>query len=167
MAKLVIIQRIFLPNLLLLLCPVISDSHPHIPAHFTAGPVCPLFCPHVYTPVCGTDNRSYDNVCRMQASSCLRGVEVGLQHVGKCGTPEPCPTFCPILEEEQYCGSDGRSYLSMCHVQAAVCRGIGPLFVREGSCQEEGEEEYVLNIRGANKEDESIGEYCLSLPKTS
>ena len=77
--------------------------------------------------------------------------------------PEPCPTFCPVLDEEQYCGSDGRTYLSMCHVQAAVCRGIGPLFVREGLCQE-GERDYILNIRGVQDQDENIvGEYYNSV----
>merc|ERR1719461_316036 len=88
-------------------------------------PPCPYMCPHVYKPVCGSDNVSYLNVCRMQAAACMKGVKVGLQHVGRCGVPEPCPAFCPTENEEQYCGSDGRSYRSMCHVQAAVCRGIG------------------------------------------
>jgi len=71
--------------------------------------------------------------------------------------PEPCPTFCPVNGEEQFCGSDGRTYLSMCHVQAAVCRDIGPLFVREGTCQD-GELENLLNIRGAKDSDVHIGE---------
>ena len=123
------------------------------------GPVCPQQCPHVYTPVCGTDNQDYDNVCRLQASSCLRGVEIGLQHVGRCGLPQSCPAFCPTAQELQYCGSDGKTYQSMCHVQAAVCRGVGPLFVREGGCQQ-AELEYLLNTR-AVEEEELTGELII------
>ena len=133
-----------------------SECHPHIPKNFPKSLTCPQLCPHVYKPVCGTDNQSYDNVCRMQTSSCLRGVEIGLQHVGKCGVPEPCPAFCPIFEEDMYCGSDGINYMSMCHVQAAVCRGIGPLFVREGVCQK-GEHQTILKIRGAEEKGDIMG----------
>ena len=44
-------------------------------------------------------------------ATCETGTEVRLSHVGKCGVPEPCPSFCPITEELKFCGDDGVTYL--------------------------------------------------------
>ena len=35
---------------------------------------------------------------------------VTLAHVGRCGVPEPCPSFCPARGELQFCGDDGVTY---------------------------------------------------------
>ena len=35
---------------------------------------------------------------------------VTLAHVGRCGVPEPCPSFCPTQGELQFCGDDGVTY---------------------------------------------------------
>jgi len=100
---------------------------------------CPHHCPPVHSPVCGTDDQNYENVCRLLQSSCLRGQpELQLRHVGKCGVPEPCPLFCPgqLQGELPFCGDNLVTYPSMCHVQAEICRGTGPNYVREGDCQQ-------------------------------
>ena len=101
---------------------------------------CPSECPKQVSPVCGTDGKSYDNVCKMLQVTCQRGSgspEVGLLHVGRCGVPEPCPVFCPTHDELQFCGDDGVTYPSMCHVIAATCRSSisGPTYVSEGPCK--------------------------------
>ena len=71
---------------------------------------CPLNCPSQSSPVCGSDGQNYDNVCKMLQNTCLTGREVTLSHVGKCGVPEPCPSFCPTDGELQFCGDDGVTY---------------------------------------------------------
>ena len=96
---------------------------------------CPSQCPRQESPVCGSDGNSYDNVCKMIQSTCRTGSDVGLSHVGRCGVPAPCPAFCPTRDELEFCGDDGVTYQSMCHVLSAACRGYGPTFVSEGPCQ--------------------------------
>ena len=49
--------------------------------------------------------------------------------------PEPCPLFCPLHGETPFCGDNLVTYPSMCHVQAEICRGEGPSYVREGDCE--------------------------------
>lgn len=99
---------------------------------------CPHHCPTHYSPVCGTDNRygghaetvsqsegsidqsearhdiprprDYDNVCKMLQSACHTRADVSLAHVGRCGVPEPCPSFCPLEGELSFCGDDGVTY---------------------------------------------------------
>ena len=56
------------------------------------------------------DDQNYQNVCRLLQSSCLRGEDVQLRHVGKCGVPEPCPLFCPHTGEPEFCGDNLRTY---------------------------------------------------------
>ena len=80
---------------------------------------CPHHCPPHYSPVCGTDNRDYDNVCKMLQSSCLTHSDVTLAHVGRCGVPEPCPSFCPTQGELSFCGDDGVTYPRRGHCDAA------------------------------------------------
>ena len=100
------------------------------------------------------DDQNYQNVCRLLQSSCLRGQDVQLRHVGRCGVPEPCPLFCPHTGEQEFCGDNLRTYprcrawlssidcntnerySSMCHVQAEICRGGGPNYVTEGGCHQ-------------------------------
>ena len=46
----------------------------------------------------------------MLQSACLTGTDVSLAHVGRCGVPEPCPSFCPLRGELSFCGDDGKTY---------------------------------------------------------
>ena len=55
-------------------------------------------------------SRDYDNVCKMLQSACHTRADVSLAHVGRCGVPEPCPTFCPLEGELSFCGDDGVTY---------------------------------------------------------
>ena len=85
-------------------------------------------------PACGTDGVTYRNACLLEQAACLTQPGLGLHHPGCCGSPAHCPAFCPTAGEQRYCGADGVSYPSMCHVLAAACRGAGPGLVRRGDC---------------------------------
>ena len=62
--------------------------------------------------------RDYDNVCKMLQRACLTDSDVTLAHVGRCGVPEPCPSFCPTRGELSFCGDDGVTYPRRGHCDA-------------------------------------------------
>ena len=48
---------------------------------------CPQFCPEIYSPVCGTNGKTYDNLCELKIASC-RNPSIALRYNGACsGTP--------------------------------------------------------------------------------
>ena len=42
------------------------------PASLAVVGRCPAHCPAHSSPVCGSDNRDYDNVCRLLQAACLQ-----------------------------------------------------------------------------------------------
>ena len=42
------------------------------PASLAVVGRCPAHCPAHSSPVCGTDNRDYDSVCRLLQAACLQ-----------------------------------------------------------------------------------------------
>ena len=96
---------------------------------------CPLSCPHVSSPVCGSDGVTYSNVCRLLSSSCLSGADLSVLYPGTCS----CPSSCPQLALDPVCGEneDGTvdQFASRCHLQAAACADGRRL--REMGCPQE------------------------------
>ncbi|XP_066961294.1 follistatin-related protein 1-like isoform X1 [Macrobrachium rosenbergii] len=45
---------------------------------------CQSTCPDTFTPVCGTDGKSYDNHCVLHRHACLTETRIGIQHKGFC-----------------------------------------------------------------------------------
>ncbi|XP_018018529.1 uncharacterized protein LOC108675058 [Hyalella azteca] len=46
--------------------------------------VCVTRCPDHYKPVCGSDDRSYDNYCLLHQRACLTGEPISVEHTGYC-----------------------------------------------------------------------------------
>ncbi len=119
-------------------------------------PECPLKCPLPPSStvggaavVCGSDGASYVSDCVLALESCRRRRQskstLTKLHDGACAGQEgdgrgaDCPRSCPpALEAEAVCGSDGKTYASLCLLEAVVCRqeeeALKP--VHPGPCQE-------------------------------
>ncbi|XP_025069657.1 ovoinhibitor-like [Alligator sinensis] len=84
-----------------------------------------VFCPRIYSPVCGTDGVSYSSLCEICAHNLEHGAHIGKKHDGECkkdiqkldcsqypGSAEH-GTACPLILDE-VCGTDGVTYASAC-----------------------------------------------------
>ncbi|CAG0890931.1 unnamed protein product, partial [Cyprideis torosa] len=119
---------------------------------------CPEVCPSIYAPVCGSDGTTYDSPCHLRRLTCLQNAVVDISHQGVCGTgSDPCVEHkCPFggvcesrnnrpicncrpctnSEGPIVCGSDGKTYKSLCHLKFQACYSRLPItLVREGTCE--------------------------------
>ncbi|XP_028404663.1 four-domain proteases inhibitor-like [Dendronephthya gigantea] len=103
---------------------------------------CPKICPLIYSPVCGSDGKTYPSPCNLKASACAAGKKITIEHRGKCKdkviTPEkkcfkPCPrNYQPV------CGSDGNTYSNTCVMEVEACLQDKDISVAyEGRCEDE------------------------------
>ena len=45
---------------------------------------CNEACTRDYNPVCGSDGKTYGNLCMMEAKSCVHNLNLTVKHAGKC-----------------------------------------------------------------------------------
>jgi len=71
----------------------------------------PVACTREYVPVCGVDEKTYGNLCTLEAE------HMGLKHNGEC-SEKIIPKVC-TLEWNPVCGKDDKTYGNMCMLEGA------------------------------------------------
>jgi len=87
-------------------------------------PSCPNSCPDKTDVVCGTDGRSYKNLCQLEKKTCATKNTVSMKHFGKC--EKSCSMACSYIYRP-VCGTDGVVYSNACLLRVAFCRSNGAI----------------------------------------
>ncbi|XP_072014296.1 uncharacterized protein [Amphiura filiformis] len=96
------------------------------------GAACPSNCDTAYVPVCGSDGRTYPNLCNLRRQDCTTNVPLTVMHPGQC-LNSICPTVC-TADYNPVCGSNGQTFGNRCELGRAACVTSTLTLAYPGAC---------------------------------
>lgn len=97
---------------------------------------CPDMCPMNYQPVCGTNWKTYSNLCSLKAEVCRTKQNIQVAYNTDCNSVG-CAMRCSSIYEP-VCGSDGVTYSNECSMLLSSCeKKKSVVKLHDGDCQKE------------------------------
>jgi coxsackievirus/adenovirus receptor len=122
---------------------------------------CRYNCTRPYSPLCGSDRRTYGNMCHLNTKNRCDNTRIRKVHDGTCRHQRcvpnmhqpsckcPCTFFC-TTDFKPVCGTNGITYSNTCQLSSrAACLGYPVRVCHKGPCrrsQDEDEEAGIVEI---------------------
>ncbi|KAK8753139.1 hypothetical protein OTU49_002775, partial [Cherax quadricarinatus] len=99
-----------------------------------ASSSCPQPCLEILQPVCGTDNKTYSNLCELRNAIC-QNRRLRKLHDGDCKSRRECPIAC-TANYDPVCGTDGKTYGNACSLGIVACQNphLNLRVAKDGEC---------------------------------
>lgn len=97
-------------------------------------------CPMIYSPLCGSDGRTYGNECGFNCEKLIAKTPLEIVHVGECDLKiehlpieDEVSCMCDYMYDP-VCGTDGLTYANRCELECTRNRGTKVRIDHQGEC---------------------------------
>lgn len=96
-------------------------------------PIC--ICTKIYMPVCGTDDKTYPNMCSLNCAQ-KKDKTLQVKHEGECSQADSDDSICACyLNYDPICGSDNMTYPNKCVFDCAQKKNKNLTIKHKGECR--------------------------------
>ncbi|KAK8392379.1 hypothetical protein O3P69_014620 [Scylla paramamosain] len=97
-------------------------------------PGCHSICPKYHDPVCGSNSKTYNNLCELNNAQRCESRCITLRAKGNCA--HTCGDPC-LFSDKGVCGTDGNTYPNQCVLEEAACHNPCLAVRHQGPCKDQ------------------------------